>query len=206
MLLIALTGSIGMGKTTALEMFSKEGLAVYSADEEVHELYKKGGMGAEAVGRLFPDVIRDGAVDRQALGKIVLRDKTAMAQLEEAIHPLSVKRRETFLLAHAALGAWGVVLEIPLLFEAANVNLFDVVVCVSAPPEIQRKRVLARKGMTEERFAALVARQMPDAEKCEKSDFVVDSSVPKAEMAQQIKEIIAQIRHKEEDEYDEEEI
>ncbi len=200
MLLIALTGSIGMGKSTALDMFRQEGLAVYDADAGVHELYQKGEAGAQAVAKLFPDAMRDGAVDRQALGDIVLRDKAAMAQLEAVIHPLAVQKREAFLLAQAEAGAFAVVLDIPLLFEAGNAKHFDAVVCVSAPAEVQRQRVLARQGMTEEKFAAIVARQMPDAEKCEKADFVVDSSVPKPQMVQQIKEIIAQIRHKEDSE------
>lgn len=194
MLLIGLTGSIGMGKSTTLELFKQEGVAGYDADAAVHALYEKGGAGALALSPLFPDAIKKGAVDRETLSKIVLHDEAAMQQLEKTIHPLVQQAREAFLLEQAEAGAFAVILDIPLLFESGSGDYFDVVITVSAPPKLQRERVLARPNMSVEKFEAILAKQVPDAEKCAKSDFVVDSSVSEEDAHRQIREILAKIK------------
>lgn len=194
MLLIGLTGSIGMGKSTSLSLFAQEGIACYDADAAVHKLYEKGGAGALALAQLFPHAVIDGAVDREALAQIVLRDKAAMAQLESVIHPLVQEAREKFLLEQAEIAAFAVVLDIPLLFETGSESHFDVVITVSAPANVQRARVLARPNMTIEKFAAILGKQMPDAEKRAKSDFIVDSSVSEADAHRQIKQILGKIK------------
>ncbi|MGC6512224.1 MAG: dephospho-CoA kinase [Parvibaculales bacterium] len=194
MLLVGLTGSIGMGKSTTAELFAKEGVAYYDADAAVHRLYEKDAPGAVAIARAFPGAMKDGAVDRPALAKIVLSDPEALAQLEGLIHPLLVSERKAFLEENAQAGAFAVVLDIPLLFEKGNREDFDYVVTVSAPADIQRQRVLARPGMSEDKFEAILAQQMPDVEKRALSDFVVDTSQSVADAHRQIKEIIAKIK------------
>ena len=174
MLLLGLTGSIGMGKSTTAAMFAAEGIPVHDADRVVHRLYE-----GEAVGPIeaaFPGVTVNGKVDRERLARAVLDDPPAMARLEALIHPLVRREGERFLEAAAARGARIVVLDIPLLFETGGEDRVDAVVVVSAPAAVQRARVLARPGMTAEKFAAILARQMPDAEKRRRAHFIVDTS------------------------------
>ena len=194
MLLIGLTGSIGMGKSTTAALFAKEGIASYDADAAVHKLYEKGAAGAAATAEVFPQAVKQGAVDRPALAQIVLKDQDALATLEGLIHPLLIAERKDFLDKQAEAGAFAVILDIPLLFEKGSRDDFDFVITVSAPPDVQRQRVLARPAMSEDKFDAILAQQMPDAEKQALSDFVVDTSVSTEDAHRQIKEIIAKIR------------
>ena len=194
MLLIGLTGSIGMGKSTTAKLFEQEGVACYDADAAVHRLYQKNGAGALALKNVFPQAIVDGAVDREALAAVVLKDSQALAKLESIIHPLLVRERQDFLEKNAEAGAFAVVLDIPLLFEKGDPADFDYVVTVSAPFEVQKQRVLARPNMTEEKFAAIYDKQLPDAEKTARADFVVDTSVSVADAHRQIKQIIAKLK------------
>ncbi len=194
MLVLGLTGSIGMGKSTTVALFEKEGMPCYDADGAVHRLYEKGGRGAVAIAEVFPAALKDGAVDRSELAKIVLKDATALATLEGLIHPLLVSERQAFLRKNAAQDAFAVLLDIPLLFEKGDRKDFDYIITVSAPANIQRQRVLARPDMTAEKFAVICDKQMPDAQKRTLSDFVVDSSVSVADAHRQIKQIMTKIR------------
>lgn len=176
MLLIGLTGSIGMGKSETTKMFASLGVPVYDADAAVHALYAAGGAAVEPIGEAFPGVIKNGAIDRDELGKRVLGVPEELKRLEAIIHPLVGLSQLEFLQDADKSGAHMVVLDIPLLFETGGESRVDVSVVVSAPANLQRKRVLARPGMTEEKFEAILAKQVPDAEKREKADFIVDSS------------------------------
>ena len=194
MYLIGLTGSIGMGKTQTAALFEEEGVPRYDADAAVHGLYEVGGAAVGPIGELFPEAVRDGAVDRAALGRIVLKDGAKLAALEKMVHPLAGATQVDFLNAQMAAGATHVLLDIPLLFETGGHEFVDCVVVVSAPPDIQRARVLERPGMTEEKFADILAKQVPDSDKRAAADFIVDSSVSVADAHRQVKEILAAVR------------
>ena len=194
MYLIGLTGSIGMGKTQTAALFEQEGVPRYDADAAVHALYEVGGAAVEPIGKMFPKAVRDGAVDRAVLGQIVLKDSAKLAALEKAVHPLAGATQVDFLNAQIAAGATHVLLDIPLLFETGGHEFVDCVVVVSAPPEIQRARVLARPGMTEEKFEDILTKQVADSDKCAAADFIVDSSVSVADAHRQVKEILAELR------------
>lgn len=173
MFVLGLTGSIGMGKSETAKMFQRLGVPVYDADAAVHRLYAPGGAAVTAVGTLFPGSVKEGAVDRQALGAIVLGDDTKLRSLEAIVHPLVAAARQAWLEEQAEKGEPLVVLDIPLLYEGGGEKYVDAVLVVSAPPELQRARVLARPGMTEERFAAILAKQVSDADKRARADFVI---------------------------------
>lgn len=175
MIVIGLTGSIGMGKSTVARMFAEEGAPAFDSDAAVHELYAKGGAAVAPVAAAFPGVVRDGAIDRTALSAEVVGNAEAIERLEKIVHPLVRQAQTNFLAAQRAAVARAVVLDIPLLFESTGAEKVDKVVVVSAPPEVQRARVLARPGMTEEKFKRLSARQTPDAEKRARADFVIDT-------------------------------
>lgn len=178
-LLVGLTGSIGMGKSTAAGMLSALGYPVFDADAAVHRLLGPGGAAVSAVAEAFPGAIRAGRVDRGALGQAVFGEPEALRRLEAILHPLVRREREAFL-AHAARNrARAVVLDIPLLFETGGEGRCDRVIVVSAPAFLQRQRVLARPGMTEEKFRAILAHQMPDAEKRRRADAVVMTGLGK---------------------------
>lgn len=174
MIVLGLTGSIGMGKSTTAKMFSDAGIPVHDSDETVHRLYAS--AAAPLVEREFPGTVVNGVVDRAALGRKVIGNKQALKKLEKIIHPLVRADADAFLSRHRAAGAPLAVLDIPLLFETGGGDRVDKVVVVSAPAEIQRERVLARPGMSEEKFAAILASQVPDAEKRRQADFVIDTS------------------------------
>jgi dephospho-CoA kinase len=174
MIVLGLTGSIGMGKSTAAGFFSDCGVPVHDADAVVHQLYA--GEAASAVEAAFPGTTRDGAVDRVRLAERVLDNPAALKRLEAIVHPLVRRDEERFLAQAEAAGAEVAVLNIPLLFESGGERRCDAVVVVSAPAEIQRERVMTRPGMTQEKFARLLAQQVPDAEKRTRADFIVDSS------------------------------
>src|SRR5262245_38897726 len=165
MIVIGLTGSIGMGKSTVAKMFAEEGAPSFDSDAAVHALYAPGGAAVAPVEAAFPGVVRNGAVDRDALSGHVVGDAAALRRLEASVHPLVRQAQAEFLEASRAAGAAYVVLDIPLLFESGGTQFVDKVVVVSAPAELQRERVLGRAGMTEEKFENILARQVPDAEK-----------------------------------------
>ena len=194
MYLIGLTGSIGMGKTQTAALFEEEGVPRYDADAAVHGLYEVGGAAVGPIGELFPEAVRDGAVDRAALGQIVLKDSAKLTALEKIVHPLAGATQVDFLNAQMAAGATHVLLDVPLLFETGGHKFVDCVVVVSAPPDIQRARVLERPGMTEAKFTDILAKQMPDSDKRAAADFIVDSSVSVADAHQQVKEILGVVR------------
>jgi dephospho-CoA kinase len=174
MFILGLTGSLGMGKSTTSRFFAEAGVPVHDADAVVHKLYE--GEAAAAIEAAFPGTTGEGKVDRNKLAARVLGDGAALKQLEAIVHPL-VQRAEERLLAEAkARGETIAVLDIPLLFETGGDRRVDAVVVVSAPPEVQRARVLERPGMTIEKLDAILAKQMPDAEKRARADFVVDTS------------------------------
>jgi dephospho-CoA kinase len=174
MIVLGLTGSVGMGKTATAKMFADEGVPVFDADAAVHKLYE--GEAVPLIGAAFPGTVSSGRVDRERLSRAVVGNSDAFASLESIIHPLVGKAREKFLATAKAEGAEVVVLDIPLLFETGGERKVDKIVVVSAPHPVQKERVLARAGMTEEKFSAIVARQMPDSEKRKRADFVIDTS------------------------------
>jgi dephospho-CoA kinase len=175
MIVLGLTGSIGMGKSTTTTMFADAGALVWNADEAVHRLYARGGAAVGPVGEAFPGVVLDGAVDRTRLAGALGRDDQAFRRLEAIVHPLVMAHRLEDLAAAEARGVRLAVLDIPLLFETGGDAAVDAVVVVTAPAEVQAARVLARAGMTPARFEAILSRQMPDAEKRRRADFVLDT-------------------------------
>lgn len=194
MKIIGLTGSIGMGKSTTAAMFREAGVPVYDADAAVHDLYDQGGAAVGPVGEAFPGVVKDGRVDREALRQRVLGDADALKRLNGIVHPLVGEDRVGFFKAAEEVGADLVVLDIPLLFETNGHERVDYVVVVSAPPEMQRERVLARPGMTPQRLDAILAQQTPDAEKRARAHFVVDTGQGLAHAREQVFHIIAALR------------
>ncbi len=188
MIKAGLTGSIGMGKSTTAQMFRDQGVAVYDADATVHKLYS--GEATDLIEAAFPNTTSDGNVDRTKLSKYVIGKPDNMKKLEAIIHPLVHKREQEFLKEAETRGEKLVVLDIPLLFETGGVNRVDKIIVVTAPASIQRERVLARDGMTVEKFEAILARQVPDSEKREKADFVIDTSLGLEQAKQNVHQII----------------
>lgn len=174
MKLLGITGSIGMGKTTAASMFRSVGVPVHDSDRAVHKLYAGDAVGP--IKELFPTAVSEGRVDRKQLAYIVQSDKKALLRIEKIIHPLVAQDRINFIAAHRCAGAKIVALDVPLLFETEMETAVDVVITITAPQSVQRERVLARSGMTESKFALLMARQCPDLEKRIRSHFVIDTS------------------------------
>jgi dephospho-CoA kinase len=174
MFVIGLTGSVGMGKSTAARFFAEQGVPVHDADAVVHQLYA--GEAVPAIEAAFPGTTQDGKVDRNRLATLVLDDPTALKKLEAIVHPLVHAAERRLLAEAAARGVKVAVLDIPLLFETGADNRVDAIVVVSAPAEVQQSRVLTRPGMTIEKLDAILGRQMPDAEKRRQADFVVDTS------------------------------
>lgn len=169
---LGLTGSIGMGKSTTAGFFAKAGIAVWDADAAVHRLYAAGGAGAEAIGRDWPQALVSGGVDRAALKQIIAADPTALPRIETLVHPLVAADREAFLTrAQSDI----VVLDIPLLFEKGTEKDMDATLLVTAPPAVQRARVLARPGMTTAQFETILARQMPDREKRARATHIIET-------------------------------
>ena len=173
---LGLTGSVGMGKSTVARMFARLGVPVFDADVIVHGLQGPGGALVGSIEHAFPGTTGPTGVDRAELGRRVFADPAALARLEEIVHPAVRARREEFLLEHA--GAPLVVFDIPLLFEKGALDEVDAVLVVSAPPDVQRARVLARRGMSPERFAEVLALQLPDAEKRARADYLIDTGCP----------------------------
>lgn len=175
MIVLGLTGSIGMGKSTTAHMFADAGALVWNADEAVHALYAKGGAAVEPVSAAFPGVVVDGAIDRARLAEALGRDDQAFRRLEQIVHPLVARGRADDLVEAEQRGVKLAVLDVPLLFETGGDAAVDAVVVVTADADIQAARVLARPGMTRDRFDAILERQTPDAEKRRRADFVVDT-------------------------------
>jgi dephospho-CoA kinase len=197
MMIVGLTGSIGMGKSTAARMFADAGVPVFDADATVHALYGPGGAGAAAISAAFPTArAADGSVDRAALRRLVQGDAEAFARLETIVHPLVARERRDFLARARRRGADLVVLDIPLLFETGGEQGMDAVVVVSAPPETQRRRVLGRAGMTAETLDAILARQTPDAVKRAAADYVIDTGGSLLGARLQIARILRSLRRR----------
>lgn len=169
---LGLTGSIGMGKSATAALFRAEGVPVWDADAAVHRLYAPGGAAVGPLGAICPQAVRDGGIDRDALKRWIASDAGALNRIEAVVHPLVAADRAAFL---EQAGADIVVLDIPLLFEKGTEREMDAVLLVTAPPEVQRTRVLARPGMTEAQFDAILARQMPDREKRARADHIIET-------------------------------
>jgi dephospho-CoA kinase len=191
MFVLGLTGSLGMGKSATAKMFAEEGVPVHDADAAVHDLYE--GAAAPLIEAAFPGATAAGKVDRDKLAQRVLGDSAALEKLEAIVHPLVRRAEQAFLDEAARKGARAAVLDIPLLFETGGDGRCDAVVVVSAPPEIQRARAFERPGMTEQKFAAILAKQMPDADKRARADFVVDTSRGFEAARTQVRDILARI-------------
>jgi dephospho-CoA kinase len=194
MIVIGLTGSVGMGKSATAAMFAEAGAPVYDADAEVRRLYAPGGAAVAKVEAAFPGVVVEGAVDRGRLGERVLGDPDALARLNAIVWPLMGEARAEFFRQARASGAEVAVLDIPLLLETGGERNVDKVVVVSAPAQIQRERVLARPGMTEAKFEAILAAQMDDADKRARADFVVDTSDGFDQARRQVRDILLRVR------------
>jgi dephospho-CoA kinase len=196
MRVIGLTGSIGMGKSTTAAMFREAGIPVYDADAAVHEAYDVGGIAVGPVGEAFPGVVKDGRVDREELRKRVLGNPDALKVLNGIVHPLIGKNRAKVFEAAQAAGADMIIMDVPLIFETGGEKNMDAVIVVSAPADVQRERVLAREGMTPERLDAILAQQVPDAEKRARADYVVDTGKGLEPARAQVKAIIEALRSK----------
>jgi dephospho-CoA kinase len=191
MRILGLTGSIGMGKSTTAKLFAEAGVPVYDADAAVHQLYE--GEAAPAIEAAFPGTTANGKVDRPKLSARVVHDPAAIKQLEQIVHPMLGASRQKFFADAEAAKAPVVVLDIPLLFETGGEKRVDAVVVVSTSPELQRERVLARGTMDEAKLDAIIAKQMPDAEKRKRADFVVDTSHGLEPVRAQITHILAEV-------------
>jgi len=188
MIRIALTGSIGMGKSTVAKMFERAGVPVFDADAVVRRLQGPGGGLVEKIGELFPGAVRCGTLDRECLAHIVLADPAKLRALEEIVHPAVRDSRDAFVAENPA--ARILIFEIPLLFETGGEKDFDKVIVVSAPAEVQRARVLERTGMSAAKFDSLLARQTPDAEKRARADFVIDTGSDLSTTEAQVSDIL----------------
>lgn len=193
MRVLGLTGSIGMGKSTAAKMLRRLGVPVHEADAAVHRLFGPGGAAVPKIAAAFPETVVEGAVDRRKLGARVFGDPAALARLEAIVHPLVRQQALRFLRRHANRRTPLVALDIPLLFETGGERLCDAVIVVSAPPWLQAQRVLRRPGMTRERLEQIRRQQMPDAEKRRRAQFVVYTSLSKHDTLRQLRQVIAAV-------------
>jgi dephospho-CoA kinase len=196
MIVLGLTGSIGMGKSTAAAVLRRSGVPLYDADAEVHRLLGRGGRAVEAVEAAFPGVRgENGAIDRAQLGRRVFGNPGELRRLEKILHPMVRAVERGFLARARARGDKLAVLDIPLLFETDRIDRVDGVIVVSAPARLQRERVMRRRGMSAERFAVILRSQLPDAEKRRRADFVVTTALGRAEGARQLAAIVRRARH-----------
>jgi dephospho-CoA kinase len=192
MIVLGLTGSIGMGKSTTAQMFREEGVPVHDSDEAVHRIYQ--GPAVPLVAEAFPGTVTNGIVDRDALSRAVLGRPEALRRLEGIVHPLVRADADAFVAHARENGEKLIVLDIPLLFETGGTDRVDRILVVTVPPEVQRERVMARPGMTDEKFQAILARQVPDEEKRRRADFVIDTSLGMEPARQQVRTIVGQLR------------
>ena len=193
MKILGLTGFVGVGKSTTAQMFVDEGVPMFDADAAVHRLYAS--EAAPLIEREFPGATNSGTVDRERLSAQVVGKPEALARLEKLVHPLVGKLRAKFMEDAERTGAKAVLLDIPLLFETGDPSKFHAVIVVSAPPEVQRERVLARLGMTAEKFEAILKRQMPDSEKRTRADFVINTGEGLESARKQVKQVLAEVLH-----------
>jgi dephospho-CoA kinase len=193
MIKIGLTGSIAMGKSEVAKAFRESGIPVFDADDEVHRLYNSK-QGADLLRNIVPDAIRDETVDRGRLSQLVLQDPSLLPQVEQRVHAEIAARRNHFLAGAQQQGHGLVVLDIPLLFEKATENSLDLTIVVSAPPQLQRQRALARPGMTEEKLDMILKRQMPDAEKRKRADYVIENDASLDDLRQRSIDVITKIK------------
>ncbi len=194
MIILGLTGSIGMGKSTTAALFARQGIPVFDADQAVRQLYQNDKAVIKAIGKRFPQVVQDGKVDRKALIKAVHKEAQALADLEKIVHPAVARARQEWLRDARQRQEDIVLFDIPLLFETGAQALVDKVVVVSAPADVQRQRVLARPGMTEEHFERLHGAQMLDHEKRQRADFVIDTGKGLEYAARQVQSIVQELR------------
>ena len=192
MIILGLTGSIGMGKTTTAGFFEEAGVPVYNADRAVHELYESKPV-IENLSHIFPDCLTDGRIDRSKLSKTIVKDPSKLAILEKFIHPLVRKKEKDFVKMHRDRGDPLVVLDIPLLFETGPEGRVDKIAVVSAPTEIQRQRVLARSGWDDEKLDRILSRQISDEEKRRRADFVIDTGKSLDDAREQVKHLISRL-------------
>jgi dephospho-CoA kinase len=194
MKIIGLTGSIAMGKSRTAGIFAEQGIPVFDSDAAVHRLYASGGKAVDIVRKLCPAAVVEGKIDRQRLSAAAVEHPELVDELEAAVHPLVREEMRRFLDEQHSRGASLVVVDVPLLFETGRERDFDAIVVVSAPPAVQRERALARPGMTEEKLALILSRQMPDAEKRAKADYVVETGGGHEAARSQVKDIVNQLR------------
>ena len=199
MMLIGLTGGIGMGKSATAKLFIEEGLPVFDSDAVVHRLYAPGGDAVEPIGEAFPGVIVDGGVDRGRLSEALEKAKDGFSRLEAIVHPMVGAAREDFLRRAEAGGAWAVVFDIPLLFETGAEKSLDAVVVCTAPDEVRRERVLQRPGMTNDKLKAIIARQTPDSEKRMRADFLIETSGGEDDARRQVRKVVSALRKRAEE-------
>jgi len=193
---VGLTGSIGMGKSETAKLFARLGIPVHDADAVVHSLYEAGGKAVAPIATAFPGAVKEGRVDRAALAAQLGGDQSAFRRLEAIVHPLVRESERAFLQAATDRGDELAVLDIPLLLETGGDTRVDAIVVVSANPEAQRTRVLARAGMTPEKFAAILARQLPDVEKRAKADFVIETDKGLPQAFEDVKRVVAALRER----------
>ena len=191
MLILGLTGSIGMGKSTTAKLFTEAGVPVYDADATVHRIYE--GEAAPAIEAAFPGTTVNGRVDRARLSERVMHDPAAIRRLEQIVHPMLRSHHQKFLEEAEKSGAPVAVMDVPLLYETGGETRVDAVVVVTTSPEVQRERILARENMTGEKLDAILARQLPDAEKRKRADFVVDTSHGLDPVRSRIRDILDQV-------------
>ena len=196
MIIAGLTGSIGMGKTTAAAMFKDAGAAIFDADAAVHNLYAKGGAAVPIIRAGLPTAITDGAVDRAKLSAIIAKDPLQLTVLESFVHPLVEAMRKDKVSAAKASGKKVFIFDMPILFETGGQDKVDVVIVVSAPAEMQRARVLARPGMSAEKFEFILSRQMPDAEKRARADYVINSGKGMEFARKQVQAIMQDLKNR----------
>jgi dephospho-CoA kinase len=196
MIVIGLTGGIGMGKSTAAKLLAAMGLPIYNTDHAVHALLAQGGKAVKPVAKLFPDVLKKGAIDRAALGRQVFNQPAKLKKLEKILHPLVRQQEKEFVRQAKRDGHKAAVLEIPLLFEVGSDKRCDVTICVTAPKTVQKKRVMKRPHMTAAKFEAIMARQMPNAERQRRANYVVQTGVSRTDTRKQLAAILAELHVK----------
>ncbi|GAB5507090.1 MAG: dephospho-CoA kinase [Rhizobiaceae bacterium] len=192
MIVLGLTGSIGMGKSTTAKMFVEEGVPVHDSDETVHRLYR--GKAASLIEAEFPGTVVNGTVDRERLAAAVLNDQEKLRRLGEIVHPMVRADQQIFTARHREAGAPLIVLDIPLLFEVGATDRVDDILVVTAPPDVQKARVMSRPGMTEAKFAAILANQVPDREKRRNADFVIDTGEGMEAARAAVRKLIATLK------------
>lgn len=194
MFVLGLTGSIAMGKSTVAHMFAAQGIPVFDADAAVHDLLEEGGAGVDPVATAFPEVARAGTIDRAELGVIVFGQPERLEELERILHPLVAAARREFVGRARRQGRDLVVLDVPLLFETRGERYCDAVAVVSAPRFVQRRRLISRPGMTAELLSAILKRQMPDAKKRSRADFIIPTGVALEETRRQVRYLVRELR------------